>query len=147
MHPGYITNPNEWNIEYVIEYVDDKKTWERILADKILDPWTVYKTKTFNNLSEAVTLYSLWQLQDNIYDCKLFCKWETQDGNWCEEYVEFDSSYKWSLKERINREMNRRIDAAEKRNIELARQNTKMAEFLRKYGVDPYQVITEEVTA
>ena len=146
MHPGYITNPNEWNIEYVIEYVDDKKTWERILNDKILDPWTVYKTKTFSNLSEAVTLYSLWQLQDNIYDCKLFCRWETQDGNWCEEYVEFDSSYKWSLKERINREMNRRIDAAEKRNIELARQNTKMAEFLKKYGVDPYKVVMEEVS-
>lgn len=144
MNPGYITNPNEWKVEYVIEYVDDKRTWQRILDDKVLDPWTVYKTKTFGNLSEAVTLYSLWQIQDNIYDCKLFCRWETQDGDWYEEYVAFDTSYRWGLRERINREMNRRIESAEKTNVELARQVEALSNFIRKFGIDPYKVITEE---
>lgn len=138
---GYVTNPNNWKVTYTIEYIDDKKVWDKL--EQYTNPWEHYKVKEFDNLSDAITLYSLWQLQDNIYDCKLFCRWETQDGNWCEEYVEFDSSYKWSLKERIDREMNRRIDAAEKQNIELAKQNAKMAEFLKKYGVDPYQVIME----
>lgn len=143
-NPGYVNNLNKWKVVYRLEYIDDKKTWENL--EKWRNPWEAYKKIEFDNLSNAITLYALWQIQDNIYDCRLWMTMTSSNGEWYEEYIEFESTYRWGVKERINREMNRRIDAAEKRNIELAKQNTKMAEFLKKYGVDPYKVVNEEVS-
>ena len=138
---GYVTNPNNWKVTYTIEYIDDKKVWDKL--EQYTNPWEHYKVKEFDNLSDAITLYSLWQIQDNIYDCKLFIRMETPDGNWYEEYVAFDSTYKYSLRHRVDDEMRKRMEEAEKTNIELAKQNEAMAEFLRKYGVNPYDVIKE----
>lgn len=141
---GYTTNPNNWKVKYELEYIDDKRTWDNL--EKWENPWEAYKVREFDNLSEAVTLYSLWQLNPRIYDCKLFAHWETENGDWYEEYIAFDSTYKYSLRSLVDREMRERMYSAEKQLTELAEQNEKMAEFLKKYGVNPYDVITEEVS-
>ena len=144
MKQGYVTNPNKWKVTYEIEYVDDPKIWDNIVANKYDNDWEHYKKRTFDNASDAMSLYTLWIMQDNIYDCKLFARWETETGDWYEEYIEADSSYRYGMRSRIGNDMRKRLESAEKENIELARQNEKMKEFLKKYGVDPFKVINDK---
>lgn len=140
---GYVTNPNNWKVSYVIEYIDDKRVWDNL--EKYTNPWEHYKKKEFSNLSEAITLYSLWHFQDNIYDCKLFAHWETESGDWYEEYIAFESTYRWGLGQRLNRDMNKVISELHQENDELTRENTTLIKWLKDRHVDVYAILNEEV--
>lgn len=142
-NPGFVTNPNGFKVTYTIEYVDDKKTWEKICNNEILDPWTVYKKKEFDNASEAMTLYAYWRCQDNIYDVKMWQKIETTEGKWYEEYIEFDTSFRYGMESRVNKEMRKENEELHKENSTLVEENTKLIAYLKKHNVDVYSVLNE----
>lgn len=142
---GTVTNPNKWKATYKIEYVDNPQTWDNIVNEKYRDPWEYYKVKEFDNLSEAITLYSLWQFQTNIFDCKLFAHWETETGDWYEEYVEFDSTYRWNMRGRVDQAMRKVNEELQRENDELINENTTLIKWLTDRHVDVYAIMNEEV--
>lgn len=141
---GYVTNPNNFKATYEIEYIDDKYTWE-VLWDNTDDKWELYKKKTFDNASEAMTTYAYYRMSDRIYDVKLFMHIETETGDWYEEYIEFDSSFRHTMEGMVAQEVRNRAYELEKENDNLVKENTAMVKFLKEHGVDVYKVINEEV--
>lgn len=144
-NPGYVTNPNKWKITYTIEYVDDKRIWQLLCDEKVENPWEVYKRREFDNASEAMHLYTLWVLQDNIYDVKLFARYETESGEWYEEYIDYKSTFRYDVRNRVDMEMRKEIEKLHEENSNLVKENTAMIKFLKDRHVDVYSIINEEV--
>ena len=64
---------------YTIEYLNNKKDADRVFSGRENAPWELYKTKTFTDLSAAISLfinmYARLDIDDIfncIYDVKLF---------------------------------------------------------------------------
>ena len=64
---------------YTIEYLNNKKDADRVFSGKEDTPWELYKTKTFTDLSTAISLFiNMYARLDTddifnrIYDVKLF---------------------------------------------------------------------------
>lgn len=144
MKQGYTTNPHNFKVTYEVEYIDDKYTWN-VLWEQTEDKWELYKKRTFDNASEAMTTYTYYRMSEMIYDVKLWMRVETQEGTWYEEYIEFDSSFRHTMEGMVAQETRNRAYALEKQNNDLAKVNQKLVNYLQKYGVDVFKVINEEV--
>ena len=146
-NPGFVTNPYGFKVTYRLEYVDEAKVWDLLCKDYYENPWKVYKVKEFDNASEAMEVFTIYRInRSRIYDCKLWMFVEAPDGNWYEEYIDTSGTYRNSMNNLTNREMNQRIDTLEKENKAMAEVNEKMTTYLKKYGVDVYKVISKEIT-
>lgn len=146
MNPGFVTNPNKWKAKYTVEYIDDPKVWDLFCKDYYENPWEAYKVKEFDNASEAMELFTIYRVnRSRIYDCKLYMHIETPDGNWYEEFIDTSGTYRNTINNLANREMNQRIDVLEKENKNLAEVNKKLVNYLQKYNVNINEVLNEEV--
>ena len=145
-NPGFITNPNGFKVVYTLEYIDDAKVWDLFCKNYYENGWEAYKAKEFDNASEAMEFFTICRVnRSRIYDCKLWMHIETLDGNWYEEFIDTSGTYRNSMNNLANREMNQRIDVLEKENKTMAEANEKMMAYLKKYGVDVFKVINGEV--
>ena len=145
-NPGFITNPNGFKVTYRLEYVDEAKVWDLLCKDYYENPWEAYKVKEFDNASEAMELFTIYRVnRTRIFDCKLWMYIESPEGDWYEEFIDTSGTYRNSINNLANREMNQRIDTLEKENDDLVKENTAMVKFLKEHGVDVYKVINGEV--
>jgi hypothetical protein len=142
MNPGFVTNPNKWKAKYTVEYIDDPTVWDLLCRDYYENPWEAYKVKEFDNASEAMELFTIYRVnRSRIYDCKLFMRVETPDGNWYEEFIDTSGTYRNTMNNLANREMNQRIDMLEKENESLVEVNKKLIDYLQKYNVNINKIL------
>ena len=141
-NPGFVTNPNGFKVTYTLEYIDDPKVWDLFCKDYYENGWEAYKIKEFDNASEAMELFTIYRVNRNhIYDCKLFMRVETPDGNWYEEFIDTSGTYRNTMNNLANREMNQRIDMLEKENKNLVEVNKKLIDYLQKYNVNINKIL------
>lgn len=142
MNPGFVTNPNKWKAKYTVEYIDDPKVWDLLCKDYYENPWEAYKVKEFDNASEAIELFTIYRInRSRIYDCKLWVYIESPDGNWYEEFIDTSGTYRNTMNNLANREMNQRIDMLEKENKSLVEVNKKLIDYLQKYNVNINEIL------
>lgn len=142
MNLGFVTNPNEWKAKYTVEYIDDPKVWDLFYKDYYENGWEAYKVKEFDNASEAMEMFTIYRVnRSRIYDCKLYMHIETPDGNWYEEFIDTSGTYRNTMNNLANREMNQRIDMLEKENKSLTEVNKKLVDYLQKYNVNINEIL------
>lgn len=141
-NPGFVTNPNGFKVVYTLEYIDDAKVWDLFCKDYYENGWEAYKVKEFENASEAMEMFTIYRVnRSRIYDCKLFMRVETPDGNWYEEFIDTSGTYRNTMNNLANREMNQRVDMLEKENKSLVEVNKKLIDYLQKYNVNTNEIL------
>lgn len=141
-NPGFVTNPNGFKVTYTLEYIDDSTVWDLLCKDYYENPWEAYKVKEFDNASEAMELFTIYRVnRSRIYDCKLYMHIETPDGNWYEEFIDVSGTYRNTMNNLANREINQRVDALEKENKNLVEVNKKLIDYLQKYNVNINKIL------
>lgn len=92
---------------YTIEYIDNEKDLDYVNSGRIDkgEPSDRYKTKQFNNLDDAMSLYTVWLVNDLILDMKLFEEIILDNETIRESYIELKSTTSYSLKTVINKNL------------------------------------------
>lgn len=73
---------------YTVEYITDKKDWQRLCDGKHSAPWELYQKKPFDCLDEAITFYLVRFFDNNTYDVKLFEEIQIDGESVREAYIE-----------------------------------------------------------
>ena len=132
------------NVEtiYTVEYIDDPKTWEQFLYitevkyDGTIEPWELYKKRTYDNISDALSFYLIRYVQENTYDIKLYEEVRLDGETILEQNIEPSASTKWSLRKAVNDNMNRWNENLVNESILLNVENEKYKEFLRAMNAE-----------
>ena len=92
---------------YTIEYIDNEKDLDYVNSGRIDkgEPYDRYKTKQFNSLDDAMSLYIVWLVNDRILDVKLFEEIILDDETIRESYIELKNTISYSLKTVINKNL------------------------------------------
>lgn len=132
------------NVEtiYTVEYIDDRKTWEQFLYitevkyDGTIEPWELYKKRTYDNISDALSFYLIRYVQENTYDIKLYEEVRLDGETILEQNIEPSARTKWSLRKAVNDNMNRWNENLVNESILLNVENEKYKEFLRAMNAE-----------
>jgi hypothetical protein len=92
---------------YTIEYIDNEKDFDYVNSGRIDkgEPSDRYKTKQFDNLDDAMSLYTVWLVNDRILDMKLFEEIILNGETIRESYIELKNTTSHSLKTVINKNL------------------------------------------
>jgi hypothetical protein len=92
---------------YTIEYIDNEKDLDYVNSGRIDkgEPSDRCKTKQFNNLDDAMSLYIVWLVNDRILDMKLFEEIILDNETIRESYIELKNTISYSLKTVINKNL------------------------------------------
>lgn len=131
------------NVEtlYIVEYIDDPETWEKFLNvtdgyDGTIEPWELYKKRTYNNVTEALTFYMVRYIQENTYDVKLYEEVRVNGETVLEQNIEPLATTKWYLRETINDNINRCNERLENENDLLVKENEEYRAFLKAMNAE-----------
>lgn len=128
--------------KYVIEYVNDKKVWDRFLRTEDID---LFSKREYDNIAEALTFYLTWYVNENCFHIQLWQEIYVNGEMVLEEIIEPEGSMKYHLRNSINREMNDRIGRAELKTDELERENNLYKGFIKALGQQSEDMFYEYV--
>lgn len=128
--------------KYIVEYVDDAKTWERICyidehyseIEPLQESWELYSKREYDNVSEAMTFYMCKFVSDNCYDMKMLEQVFVNGEMVLEQPIEPKSTVMNSMRISVNREMEGRMHKAEMQVKELEEENRHYEEFINRCG-------------
>lgn len=69
---GYNKDDVSLKTVYTIEYITDKRDFDRVCSGKHDAPWELYKTYKTDSLQQAMTVFLAHYASDRTYDVKLF---------------------------------------------------------------------------
>jgi hypothetical protein len=123
-------------VRYRIEYVDNAYDWKRACNDSAYNnPWEWYKVRIYDDPGMAMETYTLLYMRcdssfsdlfGKIYDVKMWMQIYNGDEEITEYYVEPQSTYQYSMRQTMDRNMADKIDAQR-------RQITGLTEELERY--------------
>lgn len=132
------------NVEslYTVEYIDDLKTWEQFLDvtgsgyNETIEPWELYKKRTYDNVRDALTFYMIKYVQETTYDIKLYEEIQVNGETVLEQNIEPSATTKWSLREIVNGNLNRWNERLENENDLLGKENEEYRAFLKDMNAE-----------
>lgn len=125
---------------YTIEYIDNKKDFEKLESGTHPAPWELYKTKKYDSLEDAIQIFFLYYAYEHIFDVQLFEQMLLNDEVIREQYVDkidFFSNI-------VDTETKRLQEKANKMNTDykiISAENNKIIEYLKKYNIDKKQIL------
>lgn len=117
--------------KYIIEYVNDKKVWNRFLRTEDIE---LFSKREYDNIAEALTFYLTWYVNENCFYIQLWEQIYVNGEMILEEMIEPKGSMKYHLRNSINREMNDRIGRAELKADEIEKANELYRAFIKMLG-------------
>ena len=130
---------NLW-INYHIEIINDKKTWESFLRATEnykkykIEPWEFYTNKDFDSFEKALEYYMIWYVSDQCYDIKMWEQIFMDDKMIYEEYVEPYCATRSEMRRIIDRDTYDRLCAYERTTEDLEKENNLYKGFLKAMG-------------
>jgi hypothetical protein len=123
---------------YTIEYLDNEKDLDYVNSGRIDkgEPSDRYKTKQFDNMDDALSLYMVWLVNDRIYDIKLFEQILLDNEIVRESYIEPKNTTAYSLKTAINKGLYDNLGKAEKQVETLETENNLYKQFMKQYNTE-----------
>lgn len=135
-----LENINAGTVEtkYTVEYVNDKKTWDKInyIDDHYceIEPrkesYELYSKREFNNVSEALNFYLTWFVSEDCYYIQLWEQIFVNGEMVLEQMMEPTSTTLFSMRTAINRETANRMYKAEKQAEEIMKENKLLYDFI-----------------
>lgn len=136
-----LENINAGTVEtkYTVEYVNDKKTWDKInyIDDHYceIEPrkesWELYSKREFNNVSDALNFYLTWFVSDDCYFIQLWERIYVNGEMVLEQMVEPTSTTLYSMRMSIDRETANRMHKAEKQAEGIMKENKLLHDFIK----------------
>lgn len=127
---------------YNVEFIDDQKTWKRFLESQkvgsAIEPWEVFKKKDFDNISEAISFYTLKYMLESTYHIAM---WEQIFYNGemiLENPIELESSFACSMKTNINSSLEKENTRLSDNNEALVKELELYQDFLKEYHAEEH---------
>ena len=133
-------NTKNLRINYHIEIINDKKTWDKLLRvtenykKYRIEPWELYTNKDFDTFEKALEYYMVWYVSDQCYDIKMWEQIFMDDEMVYEEYVEPYCTTRSEMRRIINRDTYDRLRAYERTTEELEKANNLYKGFVKAMG-------------
>lgn len=128
--------------KYLIEYINDKKTWEKFVKTENFD---LYSKREYDNISDALTFYLTWFVSDDCYDIKMWQQVFVNDEMILEEFIVPKGIVKNNMRNSIDREMKIRMNQAERKVEELQTTNKLYEGFMERMGKQYKDMFNEYV--
>lgn len=128
--------------KYTVEYIDDSKIADEL--DRTGDP-ALFTIRAFDNVAEALTYYLRWFVDDS---CIIVHLWEQVYVNGemvLEQMVEPTGYAKNAMRNVIDKEMENRMNTAERESSELRESNELYRKFIKKFGKQTEEMFAEFV--
>ena len=121
---------------YTVEYIDNQKDLDYINSGiyKHGEPWERYKTKQFDNMDSALSIYMIYLVRSDIYDVKLFEEIILDGETVRESYIEPTSTTAYSLKIAIDRNMYEQNSKTQQQVETLEAENNLYKQFMKQYN-------------
>ena len=133
-------NTKNLRINYHIEIINDKKTWDKLLRvtenykKYRIEPWELYTNKDFDTFEKALEYYMVWYASDQCYDIKMWEQVFMDDEMIYEEYVEPHCTTRSEMRRIIDRDTYDRLRAYERTTEELEKANNLYKGFIKVMG-------------
>ena len=145
---------NGWSLEnigkgsvvtkYIIEYVNDKETWERICyidehyteLDPRQESTDLYSKFEFDNIKDALTFYLTWFVSDQCYDIKFWEQIYVNGEMVLEQYIEPQSTVIYYLRQSINHDMAKKFNKIEEEKRKLEKENKIYDDFIKRFKIN-----------
>ena len=133
-------NTKNLRINYHIEIINDKKTWDKFLRitenykKYRIEPWELYTNKDFDTFEKALEYYMVWYVSDQCYDIKMWEQIFMDDEMIYEEYVEPHCTTRSEMRRVIDRDTYDRLRAYERTTEELEKANNLYKGFIKVMG-------------
>lgn len=131
-------NIKNLRINYHIEIINDKKTWEKFLRateNYKIEPCEFYTNKDFDTFEKALEYYMIWYASDKCFDIKMWEQIFMDDVMIYEEYVEPYCTTRSEIRRIINRDTYDRLRAYKRTTEELEKANNLYKGFINAMGV------------
>ena len=133
-------NTKNLRINYHIEIINDKKTWDKFLRvtenykKYRIEPWELYTNKDFDTFEKALEYYMVWYVSDQCYDIKMWEQIFMDDEMIYEEYVEPHCTTRSKMRRIIDRDTYDRLRTYERTTEELEKSNNLYKGFIKAMG-------------
>ena len=130
-------NIKNLRINYHIEIINDKKTWDKFLRateNYKINPWEFYTNKDFDTFEKALEYYMVWYVSDKCFDIKMWEQIFIDDEMIYEEYVEPYCTIRSEIIRIINRDTYDRLRAYKRTTEELEKANNLYKGFIKAMG-------------
>lgn len=114
--------------KYTVEYINDKKTWEKFDKTEDID---LYSKREYDNISDAITFYLTWFISDQCYYIKLWEQIFVNGEMILEQSIDSNSTLIDSMRWQIDKEMRNRIYQTENTIKEISEQNDLLLDFIK----------------
>lgn len=96
--------------KYQIEYISDKKTWEKFLKTEDIE---LYSKKEYDNIGNALSFYMVHLINNKCFDIKMWEQIFVNGEMVLEQFIKPKSTTKYCMMEALDKEMRSRITRAE----------------------------------
>lgn len=133
-------NTKNLRVNYHIEIINDKKTWEKFLRvtgnykKYKIEPWELYTNKDFDTFEKALEFYMVWYVSEQCYDIKMWQQIFMDNIMIYEEYVEPHCTTRSEMRRMIDRDTYDRLSAYERTTEELEKANNLYKRFIKAMG-------------
>lgn len=133
-------NTKNLRINYHIEIINDKKTWDKFLRitenyNKYrIEPWELYTNKDFDTFEKALEFYMVWYVSDQCYDIKMWVEFFMDDEMIYEEYVEPHCTTRSEMRRIIDKDTYNRLRHYETTTTELLEKANIYKGFIKAMG-------------
>lgn len=128
---GWAKEPDKTETKYLIESIRDEKTWDKFLRTEDID---LYEKREYDNIADALQFYLTWYVSEKCYDIKMWQQVFMNGEMILEEFIEPKNTTKFTMREALDREMNRRMHKAEMETEQLNKSNELMNGFIMVMG-------------
>ena len=133
-------NTKKLRINYHIEIINDKKTWEKLLwvtenyKEYRIEPWELYTNKDFDNFEKALEYYMVWYVSNQCYDIKMWEQIYMNNEMIYEEYIEPHCTTRSKMRRIIDRDTYYILRDYERTAEELEKENNLYKGFIKAMG-------------
>lgn len=119
-----------------IEYVDNPKVWDNIVAERYENDWEHYEVREFEALWDAMEFYIFRLFDTKTFDVKMWCETILDGKIVLEETMEFDSTFHHEFRKFLDRENTIMRDKALDAVKPYQKENEMMKAFIKKYHAE-----------
>ena len=126
--------------KYTVEYITDGK-----IADELerTGDSSLYTTKEFDNVSDAITFYFRWFIDDTCIIVHLWEQIYINNEMVLEQMIEPSGNFKYLMQSVIDDGMKRDLHKAETNNSELRKSNELYSDFIKALGAQYMEMFKE----
>lgn len=126
--------------KYTVEYITDGK-----IADELerTGDSSLYTTKEFDNVSEAMTFYFRWFIDDSCIIVHLWEQIYINDEMVLEQMIEPAGKFKYLMQSVVDNGMRKDLHKAEINNAELRKSNKLYSDFIKALGTQYAEMFKE----